>query len=127
MTFPLIHQPDSMDCGPACLAMIAKHYGKVYNIGSLRKNSYIGRDGVSLLGISRAAENIGFKTVNGRITFEKLAEKAPLPCIVHWKQEHFVVVYNIKKTRKNSFDIYVADPGKGRIRLTQEEFCKNWI
>ena len=127
MTFPLIHQPDSMDCGPACLAMIAKHYGKVYNIGSLRKNSYIGRDGVSLLGISRAAENIGFKTVGGRITFEKLAEKAPLPCIVHWKQEHFVVVYNIKKTRKNSFDIYVADPGKGRIRLTQEEFCKNWI
>lgn len=127
MSFPLIHQPDAMDCGPACLGMIAKHYGKEYNIDHLRANSYIGRDGVSLLGISRAAENIGFKTVGGRITFDKLAEKALLPCIVHWKQEHFVVVYDIKKSKKTGYDVYVADPGKGRIVFSQEEFCKNWI
>ena len=94
--FIFVRQPDAMDCGPACLGMIAKHYGKAYNIDNLRANSYIGRDGVSLLGISRAAENIGFKTVGGRITFDKLAEKALLPCIVHWKQDHFVVVYKIE-------------------------------
>lgn len=126
-TFPLIHQPDSMDCGPACLGMIAKHYGKEYSLDGIRKNSDIGRDGVSLLGISRACEQMGFRTVGGRITFDKLAEKALLPCIVHWRQEHFVVVYNIKKTRKNGYEVYVADPGKGRIRFSQEEFCQNWI
>lgn len=116
-----------MDCGPACLAMIAKYYGKDYDINSLRKNSYISRDGVSLLGISRAAENIGFKTVGGRITFDKLAEKALLPCVVHWKQDHFVVVYQIKKSKRNGYDVYVADPGKGRIVYSQKEFCDGWI
>ena len=126
-TFPLIHQPDAMDCGPACLGMIAKHYGKDYDINSLRNSSYIGRDGVSMLGISRAAENIGFKTVGGRITFEKLAEKALLPCIVHWKQDHFVVVYAIKKSKRNGYEVYIADSGKGRIRYSQEEFCDGWI
>lgn len=125
--FPLIHQPDAMDCGPACLGMIAKYYGKDYDINNLRANSYIGKDGVSLLGISRAAENIGFRTVGGRITFEKLAEKALLPCIVHWKQDHFVVVYAIKKSKKNGYDIYIADPGKGRMRFSQEEFCAGWL
>ncbi|WP_418893130.1 peptidase domain-containing ABC transporter [Limibacterium fermenti] len=127
MHFPLTKQLDSMDCGPACLGMISKHYGKEYNIDNLRANSYISREGVSMLGISRAAENIGFRTMGGRITFEKLAEKALLPCIVHWRQEHFVVVYDIKKTRKNGYEVYVADPGKGRIRFSKEEFCKNWI
>lgn len=125
--FPLIHQPDAMDCGPACLGMIAKHYGKEYDINGLRKSSHIGRDGVSLLGISRAAEDISFRTVGGRITFEKLAEKALLPCIVHWKQDHFVVVYAIKKSKKNGYDVYIADPGKGRMRFSQEEFCDGWI
>lgn len=125
--FPLIHQPDAMDCGPACLGMIAKYYGKDYDINNLRANSYIGKDGVSLLGISRAAENIGFRTVGGRITFEKLAEKALLPCIVHWKQDHFVVVYAIKKSKKNGYDIYIADPGKGRMRFSQKEFCAGWL
>ncbi len=126
-TFPFIRQPDAMDCGPACLGMIAKYYGKDYDIDNLRANSYIGRDGVSLLGISRAAENIGFRTVGGRIAFDKLAEKALLPCIVHWRQDHFVVVYAIKKSKKNGYDVYVADPGKGCVRFSQEEFCKNWI
>ncbi len=125
--FPYIHQPDAMDCGPACLAMIAKHYGKDYDIGNLRANSYIGRDGVSMLGISRAAENIGFRTVGGRITFDKFAEKALLPCIVHWKQDHFVVVYDIKKSKKSGYEVYVSDPGKGRIRFSQKEFCEGWI
>jgi len=115
-----------MDCGPACLSMIAEHYGKRYTLEYLRDNCFIGRDGVSLLGISKAAENIGFKTVGGRITFEKLAEKALLPCIVHWNQDHFVVVYKIKKKRKG-YEIHVADPGKGLLAYTKEEFCSHWV
>jgi ATP-binding cassette subfamily B protein len=127
MIFPFIHQADAMDCGPTCLGMIAKHYGKDYNIDNLRANSFVGRGGVSLLGISRAAENIGFKTIGGRIAFEKLAEKALLPCIVHWKQDHFVVVYEIKKSKKNVYDIHIADPGKGLLVYSQQNFCDNWI
>ena len=91
--FIFVRQPDAMDCGPACLAMIAEHYGKRYTLEYLRDNSFIGRDGVSLLGISKAGEKLGFRTVGGRSTFEKLAVKAILPCIVHWKQDLFVVVY----------------------------------
>lgn len=126
-TFPLIHQPDAMDCGAACLGMIAKHYGKGYDINSLRKSAYIGKEGASLLGISRAAENIGFRTVGGRTTFDKLAEKAILPCVAHWKQEHFVVVYRIKKSKQNGYDVYVADPGKGLLVFSQKKFCDGWI
>ncbi|MBS9774972.1 MAG: peptidase domain-containing ABC transporter, partial [Tenacibaculum sp.] len=125
-SFPLIKQPDAMDCGPACLSMIAKYYGKDYTLDRLRQQSFIGRDGVSLLGISRAAEKIGFRTVGGRLTFEKLAEKAPLPCIVHWNQDHFVVVYNVEKTKKG-YNVFVADPGKGLVTYTKEEFCSHWI
>lgn len=116
-----------MDCGPACLCMIAGHYGKKYTLDGLRQSSFIGKDGVSLLGISRAAEKIGFRTVGGRLTFDKLTEKALLPCIVHWKQNHFVVVYDIKKSRKGKVTILVADPGKGLLKYSKEEFCSNWI
>ena len=126
MSFPFTKQPDSMDCGPACLSMIARHYGRDYTLEHLRENCFIGRDGVSLLGISRAAEKIGFHTVGGRLTFDKLAEKAPLPCIVHWNQEHFVVVYRIKHNRKGD-EIAVADPGKGLLAYSREEFCAHWL
>ncbi len=95
-----------MDCGPASLCMIAKYYGKDYALEGLRQQCFIGRDGVSLLGISRAAEKIGFRTIGGRLTFEKLAEKVPLPCIVHWNQAHFVVVYDVKKKHKG-YKIFV--------------------
>lgn len=100
ISFPFIHQPDAMDCGPACLCMVSEHYGKNYSLEYLRDDCFIGREGVSMLGISKAAEKIGFHTVGGRLTFDKLAEKALLPCIVHWNQDHFVVVYDIKKKRK---------------------------
>ncbi|MEA5062103.1 MAG: peptidase domain-containing ABC transporter [Proteiniphilum sp.] len=126
MAFPFTKQPDVMDCGPACLSMISEHYGERYTLEHLRENCFIGRDGVSMLGISRAAEKIGFHTVGGRLTFEKLVEKAPLPCIVHWKQEHFVVVYGIRKNKKD-YRISVADPGKGLLTYSREEFCNNWI
>ena len=115
-----------MDCGPACLTMIAAHYGRHYTLDHLREQCFIGREGVSLLGISKAAEQIGFRTVGGRLTFDKLAEKALLPCVVHWNQEHFVVVYAIRK-KKKEYTVSVADPGKGLDTYPREAFCRHWI
>jgi ATP-binding cassette, subfamily B, bacterial len=125
-SFPFDNQLDAMDCGPSCLKMIAQYYGKYYTLEHLRQRCFISREGVSLMGISKTAEEIGFKTFGGKFTFEQLVEKAPLPCIVHWKQEHFVVVYRIKKNNRRTV-VYVADPGKGLITYTQQEFCENWI
>ena len=110
-----------MDCGPTCLRMIAKHYGRVYSLQYLRDHSYIDREGVSLLGISDAAEHIGMHTLAVKLPFKQFVEEAPLPCVAHWKQRHFVVVY---KTSKKY--IYVADPGAGKIKMTHEEFLKGW-
>ncbi|MGL4326550.1 MAG: peptidase domain-containing ABC transporter [Tannerellaceae bacterium] len=124
--FPIRKQPDSMDCGPACICMIAEYYGKKFRIETMRSSAFIGRDGVSLLGISKAAEMVGLRTVGGRITFNILAEKAVLPCIIHWNQEHFVVVYKIKKSRKG-YKVYIADPARGQVEYTQEEFCEHWL
>jgi ABC-type bacteriocin/lantibiotic exporter with double-glycine peptidase domain len=81
--------------------MIAKYYGKNYSLETLREKTSITREGVTLLGISRAAEELGFRTLGAKVPFERL-EELPLPCIVHWKQRHFVVLYDIKiKERKN--------------------------
>lgn len=111
-----------MDCGPACLKMVAEHYGRRYSLDTLRAYSSIGREGVSMLGISNAAEKIGFHTVGCRISFDTLVEKAPMPCIVHWNQNHFVVVYRIRRNK-----VFVADPGKGLMTYTKEDFCNHWL
>ncbi|WP_338875413.1 peptidase domain-containing ABC transporter [Spirosoma sp. SC4-14] len=95
-TFSHYTQLDQMDCGPTCLRMVAKHYGRSFTAQSLRERAQIGKEGVSLLGISEAAEAIGFRTMGVKVPFEKLATEAPLPCIVHWDQNHFVVIYAIK-------------------------------
>ena len=97
--FPHYTQLDSMDCGPTCLRMIAKHYGRSYTIQNLREKSFITREGVSMLGISDAAESIGMATQGVRITIEQLIEDVPLPCILHWNQNHFVVLYKVKRER----------------------------
>lgn len=120
--FPYTRQPDAMDCGPACLKMVAEFYGRHYSLDTLRKETFIKREGVSLLGVSRAAEKIGIRTVGGKLTYEDLKEKAPLPCIVHWNQNHFVVVYKIRGEK-----VFVADPGKGLITYTRDEFCNHWL
>lgn len=121
-SFPYYQQHDQMDCGPTCLRMIAAFYGKRYSLEKLRGKSYLTRLGVSLLGISEAAESIGFRTMGVQISFQQLQEDAPLPCIVHWNQQHFVVVYRISKGQ-----IYVADPGAGKVKYTKEEFCNCWL
>ncbi len=114
-----------MDCGPTCLRMIAKYYGKSFATKKLRDKCYITREGVSLLGISDAAESIGFHTNGVRITFEQLANSIPLPCILHWKQNHFVVCTNIIKKKKKYF-VQVADPAHGLITFSKEEFLNCW-
>ncbi|HAN18623.1 MAG: ABC transporter ATP-binding protein [Bacteroidetes bacterium GWC2_33_15] len=131
MPFPFYQQLDAMDCGPSCLRMIAKHYGKSFSLQTLRDKSYITREGVSMLGISDAAEAIGFRSMGVRITFEQLLNEAPMPCIAHWKQNHFVVVYKIKQIlpspfRKGGVFVHVADPARGLIKFTKEEFMSGW-
>jgi len=123
-TFPFFSQHDAMDCGPACLRMIAAFYGRRFSLEKIRQKAAISREGVSLLGISDAAENLGFRTMGVSATFEQFLE-APLPCIVHWNQVHFVVVYKIEKKGKD-YIIYVADPAGGRLKYNKNEFCKCW-
>jgi ATP-binding cassette, subfamily B, bacterial len=122
LKFPFYKQLDTMDCGPTCLRMVAKHYGKAYSLQTLREFSYISREGVSLLGISDAAESIGFRTLALRTTYEKLDEEVPLPCIAHWQQRHFVVIYKIRKNK-----VYIADPAHGLITYKKEEFLQGWV
>ncbi len=119
--FPFDRQYDTVDCGPASLRMICKWYGKDVPLYVLRERSSINRTGVSLLGISEAAESVGFRTTGVRLDFEALKEEVPLPCIIHWNQNHFVVVYKIKKDI-----VYVADPSFGKVKYTREEFMKGF-
>lgn len=119
--FPFYHQHDTMQCGITCLRMICKYYGKEYSIESLSKYCSVTTEGVSLLGISEAAAQLGLQTTCGRISVEQL-EKSPLPCILHWNQNHYVVLYKVKK---NCF--HIADPGKGLVKYSQVEFKKHWL
>lgn len=121
-SFPHFTQHDQMDCGPTCLRMIAAFYGKHYTLNEMREISFITHLGVSMLGISMAAENLGFHTIGVQISFWQLVKEARLPCIVHWNQQHFVVVYRI--TQKN---VWIADPFAGKIKYSKEEFCHCWL
>lgn len=124
-TFIYYKQPDRMDCGPTCLRMVAKHYGKNFTLQRLREISGINREGVSMLGISEAAEKIGFRTLGSKLTLDQLLE-TELPLILHWNQNHFVVLYKIKD-RGGKTIYYIADPAKGLIEYTEAEFKKLWI
>jgi ATP-binding cassette, subfamily B, bacterial len=122
MSFPFYKQPDSMDCGPTCLRMLAKHYGRSISLQSLREKTQIGKEGVNLLGISEAAETVGFRTQSVKLNYHSLSTDAKLPAVLHWKQNHFVVLYKVKKDT-----LFVADPAKGLITFTDLEFKANWI
>lgn len=126
LKFPHYLQLDAMDCGPTCLRMIAKYYGKNYSLQTLRAYSFITREGVSMLGISDAAESIGFRTSGMRISFGKLVKDVPLPCILHWDQNHFVVCYNIRK-KKGGYLLSIADPASQLVTYTEEEVKKCWL
>jgi len=120
--FPHYTQLDAMDCGPTSLRMIAKYYGKSYTLQNLRERSFITRSGVSMLGISDAAESIGFRTTGVKITLEMLKKEALLPCILHWNQNHFVVLYKIKKNK-----FYISDPASQKAVFDEVEFKRCWI
>ncbi len=121
-TFPFYRQLDAMDCGPTCLRMVAKFYGKHFSLQTLRERAHLARDGVSMLGIADAAESIGIKTMGASISWDKLKTEAPFPFIAHWEQQHFIVVYKIKKEK-----VYVADPAFGLVTYTKDEFLKGWL
>lgn len=119
--FTNYRQADFKDCGPTCLKIIAKHYGKTINIQELRDISETTREGSNLLYLSDLAEKIGFRTLGVKLNVEKLQE-APLPCILHWNQNHYVVLYKIKKET-----YYISDPAFGLIEYNKKDFLKFWI
>lgn len=120
MSFPLYKQLDQMDCGPTCLRMVAKHYGRNFKLQTLRKLCEINREGVSLLGISDAAEKIGFRSLGVKVDAQRLRD-VELPCILHWRKRHFVVLYKIKDNK-----YYLADPADGFFKLEETDFIRNW-
>ena len=120
--FQFYRQLDQMDCGPTCLRMIAKHYGRSYQVDYLRKKANITREGVSLGGIAEAAEAIGFHTLAVSVDFKAMAGEVPLPCIAHWRQRHFVVVHKITKDK-----VFVADPAHGLLEYSKQAFIEGWI
>ena len=132
--FPHYTQLDAMDCGPTCLRMVAKHYGRNYTLQTLRDRSFITREGVSMLGISDAAESIGLRTQGVRLTTEQLLDNTPMPCILHWNQNHFVVCYHIKKkipfwnkTEEPEYLFRIADPAGAKYDMDKKAFLQCWI
>lgn len=123
--FPTYQQLDAMDCGPTCLRIVAEHYGRRWSARTLRERCHTTHAGVSLLGISDAAESIGLRTAGVRLTWEQLRDEAPLPCIAHWRQNHFIVVYRIRK-RRGEWRVSVSDPAAGLLEYGEEQFLKGW-
>ncbi|MCB9263000.1 MAG: peptidase domain-containing ABC transporter [Flavobacteriales bacterium] len=119
--FPYYKQLDQMDCGPTCLKIVAKHYGRVYSLDYLRDICYINRIGVTISGIADGAEAIGLRTLAVKLPFEKLINEVPLPCIAYWNEKHFVVIYKVEKNK-----IYISDPAHGLIVYSKVDFLKSW-
>lgn len=122
-SFPIYKQLDAMDCGPTCLRMVAKYYGRSISLDYLRNKSQYGKQGASLLGLADAAESISLKSVGAKLTFEQLINDAPLPAIIHWNQYHFVVLTPQSSKKK----LVIADPAKGLITLNKADFLKQWV
>lgn len=124
--FPFVPQYDTMDCGPACLCMLCKYYGKSISLQYLRSKCYLTREGVSLLGLSEGANSVGLECISFKSDLKTLIEEKKIPCILFWKQSHFVVLYNIKRYCGKTF-FYIADPAKGKIKVEENDFLKCWI
>ncbi len=120
-TFPFYKQSETKDCGPTCLKIISKHYGKLVDIQSLRELAETTRMGSNLFGVSTAAEAIGFRSLALQVNYQQLRQ-AQLPCILHWNHDHFVVLYKIKRDR-----IYISDPGHGLIHYVKDDFLQRWV
>lgn len=118
--FPHYHQPDAKDCGPTCLKIISKYYGRDLGLPFIRKISETNRGGSSILGLSYAAKELGLKSLGVKISLEKLL-KAPLPCILHWNKNHYVVLYKVEKKK-----YFISDPAHGLLIYSEKEFLSNW-
>lgn len=125
--FPHITQPDTMECGATCLRMIAQYYGKKYSAETMQRICRVSREGISMLSLSEAAEELGFRSVCGRISLERVVEQRPFPCILYWNQEHFVVLYDVKKKRNGELKFCIADPGKNLLELDEDTVRDAWI
>lgn len=121
-----VYQPDSKDCGPTCLHVIARFYGKTYSIQHLRELCFITREGVSMLGICHAADSIGFDTLCVKISMSQLEQEMPLPCILFWNHNHFVVCYKIKKCKRSTM-FRLMDPSKGKVWCSEKDLKQYWI
>ncbi len=119
--FPHYKQADQKDCGPTCLRIIAKFFGRDIHVKALRELAETTREGTSLLGLSDTAEKLGFHTLAARISYKQVQE-VRLPCIVHWNESHYVVVYKIKKDK-----IFISDPAHGRLKVEKTAFIKSWM
>ncbi|WP_294266902.1 peptidase domain-containing ABC transporter [uncultured Chryseobacterium sp.] len=126
MKFPNYIQPDNKDCGPTCLRIISKYYGKSIPLQTIRDIAETTREGSSLLNLSDAAERIGFKTLGVKANVQMLMKEVPLPCILHWHSVHFVVLYKVKK-KQNDYIFYISDPSYGLITYNSQDFLKAWI
>ena len=124
--FPHYTQLDGMDCGPACLRIIAAHYGKKYSLSYIRQLCHVTREGVSILGLRDAAESIGINLIANEITWQELQKEVDLPCVLYVNQQHFIVIYCIKRKKKHTY-IYVSDPSVGLLEYTEDQFLKMWI
>jgi ATP-binding cassette subfamily B protein len=120
--FPHYLQTDAMTCGPTCIRIISSYYGKNYTLADLVQISHTDREGSNFLGLSEAANKISLRTIGVKVPFGTLVEEVPLPCIAHWNQNHFVVIYKIKKNK-----IYISDPAHGLLDYKKEDFLKNWV
>jgi len=123
--FTFFRQLNAMDCGPTCLRMVARYYGRHYNADSIRKTAGFGREGVSLLGLSEAAEKIGFRTRSVLLNYDQLTKEAPLPSILHWDQHHFVVLLPPSRWRRNGV-LRCADPAQGITTYDKTTFLDHW-
>ena len=135
MKFPFFKQLDAMDCGPSCLRMIAKYFGRSYSLQQLRSLSHASREGVSLLSLSDAAEKLGFRTRGVRLTWEQIRDEVQFPTILHWNQNHFVVITGISRPsrfspfsgkKKKEEVVHIADPAHGLLEYGRSEFLKFW-
>lgn len=117
-----IKQHDSMQCGIACLGMVCRIYGKKVPLSTIENISHASAEGISLLGIKEGAEKLGFNTLAGKFTIEQLVQ-IKYPAIIHWNQNHFVVLFKISKNNK----FHIADPGKGILKVSKYDFVKHWV
>lgn len=136
MSFPFYKQSDAKDCGSTCLKTVSKYYKRNFSIQKLRELSETSRQGSSLLNISNAAEKIGFRSLGVKLPLNKMIEDVPLPCILHWNKNHYVVLYKIKShsvskrhlsQREREYTFFVSDPAHGLLKYNKEELLKHWI